>query len=76
MVCLSSTKPRSTQRSVEPYENNPSLDCPAHVMRPSDGPDQVVVGTEAAVCSELEGGPGEEWSLGENDLCFAVRGVF
>lgn len=48
----------------------------AHIFWPSDGPDEVVVWAEPTVCSELEGGAGEEWALGENDLSFAGKGVF
>lgn len=45
-------------------------------MRPSNGPDEVVVWAEPTVCSELKCGPGEEWALGEDDLLFAGKGVF
>lgn len=40
----------------------------AHVVRPSDGPDEVVVGAESAVSPQLESRPGEEWSLSQDDL--------
>lgn len=47
-----------------------------HVVRPSDGSDEVVVWAKPTVRPELEGGPGEEWALGEDHLLFAAKDVF
>lgn len=40
----------------------------SHVVRPRDGLDEVVLGTQTAVGSELEGGSGKEWAFRQDDL--------